>query len=221
VVGTRNTINMGLAADLQALEEVIVTGYTTEKKKDIIGSVAVVNTKTAIQQPTSNVGQMLQGRAAGVTVSGTGAPGAAAKVRIRGFVSFGNNDPLWVIDGVPTDNSNALNPNDIESIQVLKDPVSASIYGSRAANGVIVVTTKTGKSGKHEITYDGYYGVQTVQDRAFPKMLNTDEYTQYVWRGFEGAGIVPQEPVVWQWDLAGNSTVPMDGHERERRQPES
>jgi len=194
-IGNRTTINVGLAADLQALEEVVVTGYTTERKKDIIGSVAVVNAKTTLQQPAANVSSMLQGRAAGVTVSGTGAPGAAAKVRIRGFVSFGNNDPLWVIDGVPTDNANALNPQDIESIQVLKDPVSASIYGSRAANGVIVVTTKTGKSGKHEITYDGYYGIQTLPNRVFPKMLNTEQYADYLWRSFEGSGTTPQSQI--------------------------
>jgi TonB-linked SusC/RagA family outer membrane protein len=202
-VGSRNTVNIALAPDVKALEEVVVTGYQTQRKKDIIGSVAVVNTATTVAQPAANVSSMLQGRAAGITVSGTGAPGAASKVRIRGFTSFGNNDPLWVIDGVPTDNANALNPQDIESIQVLKDPVSASIYGSRAANGVIVVTTKSGTNGKHEISYDGYYGVQTWQNRTFPKMLNTQQYTEYMWRAFEGAGIAPQS------QLFGNGSSPV------------
>ncbi|HEY0742432.1 MAG TPA: TonB-dependent receptor [Chryseosolibacter sp.] len=194
-VNDRTSVNVTLEADVTALQEVIVTGYTTERKKDIIGSVAVVNPKTTIAQPASNLSNMLQGRAAGVTVSGTGAPGAAAKVRIRGFVSFGNNDPLYVIDGVPTDNANSLNPQDVESIQVLKDPVSASIYGSRAANGVIVITTKSGKSGKHEITYDAYYGSQKLPERAYPKMLNTAQYAEYMWRGFEGAGIDPKSQI--------------------------
>ena len=188
-VGSQSNINVSLEDDLNSLDEIIVTGYTTEKKKDIIGSVSVVNTKTTLQQPSSNLANMLQGRAAGVTVSGTGAPGAAAKVRIRGFTSFGNNDPLYVIDGVPTDNANALNPQDIESVQVLKDPVSASIYGSRAANGVIVVTTKQGKEGKTDISYDGYYGTQNIPDRSYPKMLNTAEYYSFLQKSFEGAGI--------------------------------
>jgi TonB-linked SusC/RagA family outer membrane protein len=178
-----------LEADLSSLDEVVVTGYTSEKKRDIVGSVSVINAKNTVAQPSSNISSMLQGRAAGITVSGTGAPGAASKIRIRGFVSFGNNDPLFVIDGVPTDNANNLNPQDIESIQVLKDPVSASIYGSRAANGVIVITTKMGANGKHEITYDGYYGVQQLPDRVYPRMLNTQQYADMLWRTFDGAGI--------------------------------
>jgi TonB-linked SusC/RagA family outer membrane protein len=184
-----NESNLSFILKSSILEELVVTGYLTEKKKDIIGSVAIIDTRTTLQQPSSNVSNMLQGRAPGVTVSGTGAPGAAAKVRIRGFVSFGNNDPLYIIDGVPTDNANAINPQDVESIQVLKDPVSASIYGSRAANGVIVMTTKQGKTGKTEISYDGYYGVQNIPDRAFPKMLNTQEYYEYLQKAFAGAGV--------------------------------
>ena len=194
-VNNRSTIDISLESDVTALQEVIVTGYTTERKKDIIGSVAVVNPKTTVAQPSANLSSMLQGRAAGITVSGTGAPGAGSKVRIRGFVSFGNNDPLYVIDGVPTDNANSLNPQDIESIQVLKDPVSASIYGSRAANGVIVITTKSGAAGKHEITYDGYYGTQSLPDRAYPKLLNTEQYAEYLWRSFQGAGIAPSSQI--------------------------
>lgn len=197
VVGNQSTVNVGMALSENSLEELVVTGYTSEKKKDIIGSVSIVNTKTTLQQPSSNLGNMLQGRAAGVTVSGTGAPGAAAKVRIRGFTSFGNNDPLYVIDGVPTDNANALNPQDIESVQVLKDPVSASIYGSRAANGVIVVTTKQGKEGKTDLSYDGYYGVQNMPNRSFPKMLNTQEYNTFLQKSFEGAG-VPYRSSIFQ-----------------------
>jgi TonB-dependent starch-binding outer membrane protein SusC len=195
VVGSRSVVDLAMTPDVTSLQEVVVTGYTTERKKDIIGSVAVVNAKTTIAQPSSNISSMLQGRAPGITVSGTGAPGAASTVRIRGFVSFGNNDPLYVIDGVPTDNANALNPQDIESIQVLKDPVSASIYGSRAANGVIVITTKSGKSGKHEITYDGYYGSSSLPDRAYPKMLNTEQYADYLWRAYAGAGIAPNSSI--------------------------
>lgn len=202
-IGTRTSVDLILAPDASLLDEVIVTGYTSEKKKDIIGSVSVVNTKTMVAQPNSNLSSMLQGRAAGVVVSGTGAPGSASKVRIRGFVSFGNNDPLYVIDGVPTDNANSLNPQDVESVQVLKDPASASIYGSRAANGVIVVTTKQGTSGKTEISYDGYYGSQKIPDRAFPSMLNTQQYADMLWRGFAGAGIKPKS------DIFGSGATPV------------
>ncbi|MCU0324863.1 MAG: TonB-dependent receptor [Spirosomaceae bacterium] len=195
-IGNNSTINITLEEDLSALEEVVVTGYTSEKKKDIIGSVSVVNTKTMVAQPNANLSSMLQGRAAGITVSGTGAPGAASKVRIRGFVSFGNNDPLYVIDGVPTDNANALNPQDVESVQVLKDPVSASIYGSRAANGVIVVTTRQGgTNNKTNISYDGYYGIQQNPERSYPKMLNTQQYADFLWRSFQGAGIQPNSAI--------------------------
>ncbi|MCW5911193.1 MAG: TonB-dependent receptor [Cyclobacteriaceae bacterium] len=188
-VGSRAVVNIQLSADVQTLNELIVTGYTVQKRADIIGSVSVINSKNTVAQPAANISSMLQGRAAGITVSGTGAPGAGAKVRIRGFVSFGNNDPLYVIDGVQTDNASSLNPQDIESVQVLKDPVSASIYGSRAANGVIVITTKSGSSGKHEISYDAYYGSQAIPDRAYPKMLNTAQYADMLWRSFAGAGI--------------------------------
>jgi len=207
-VGNRSVIDIQLVEDVSALEEVVVTGYTSQRKKDIIGSVAVVNTKTTLQQPSSNLGNMLQGRAAGVTVSGTGAPGAAAKVRIRGFASFGNNDPLYVIDGVPTDNANALNPQDIESVQVLKDPVSASIYGSRAANGVIVVTTKQGGT-KTEISYDGYYGLQAIPDRAYPRLVNTAGYYEFLQRSFQGANI-PFRSQIFQNGIPRNLVTSMD-----------
>ena len=202
-IGNRSTVDLILAPDESLLDEVIVTGYTSEKKKDIIGSVSVVNTKTMVAQPSSNLSSMLQGRAAGVVVSGTGAPGSASKIRIRGFVSFGNNDPLYVIDGVPTDNANSLNPQDVESVQVLKDPASASIYGSRAANGVIVVTTKQGTAGKTEISYDGYYGSQQIPDRAFPSMLNTQQYADMLFRSFAGAGIKSNS------DIFGTGATPV------------
>ncbi len=210
-IGNQSAVNLTMVEDVSSLEEVIVTGYTAEKKKDIVGSVSVVNTKSLQNQPTANLQNALQGRAAGVTVSGTGAPGAGAKVRIRGFVSFGNNDPLYVIDGVPTYDPSNLNPQDIASIQVLKDPVSASIYGSRAANGVVVVTTRQGSNRKTEIAYDGYVGTQTIQNSKFPEMLNTQQYGEYLWRSLAGAnkdlthkiyGTGPQ-PTVPYW-LVGN-----------------
>ncbi len=182
VVGARTTIDIALTPDVTTLQELVVTGYTTEKRADIIGSVSVVNAEDLATTPAANLTAQLQGRAAGVIVSSSGEPGAAARVRIRGFASFGTNDPLYVVDGVPTEDPSKINPQDIESLQVLKDATSASIYGSRAANGVVIVTTKKGKSGTSTISYDAYYGVQQVPERAFPEMLNTQQYVEYLRR---------------------------------------
>lgn len=157
-VGSSTTIDVSLKVDVTELSEIVVTGYTTEKKADIIGSVAVINSKDLLSNPVPNLSQQLQGRASGVIASGSGAPGEGAKIRIRGFSSFGNADPLYVIDGVPTKDASRVNPNDVESVQVLKDATSASIYGARAANGVIIVTTKQGKNGSIKVDYDGFVG---------------------------------------------------------------
>ncbi|KAA5549123.1 SusC/RagA family TonB-linked outer membrane protein [Adhaeribacter rhizoryzae] len=168
-------INVNMADDAKALEEVVVTGYATQQKKDLTGSVAVVNVEEMTKQPTAQVTSMLQGRAAGVTVVGSGQPGQAPQIRIRGINTFGNNTPLYVVDGVPTTNINDLNPNDIANMQVLKDAGSASIYGSRAANGVIIISTKRGKD-KIKVNYDAYYGTQrppqgNVWDIASPQEM--------------------------------------------------
>lgn len=161
-VGNRSTIDISLATDTKALEEVVVTGYTTQQKKDITSAVAVVSPKELLSVAATSVQQQLQGRAAGVFVTSSNVPGQGANVRIRGFGTIGNNDPLYIIDGVPTkDNLANINQNDIESIQILKDATSASIYGARAGNGVIIITTKRGKSGAPKVTFDAYYGTQT------------------------------------------------------------
>lgn len=177
----KDIINVTMVARASGgLDEIVVTGYTTQKKKDIIGAVAVVSPKDLLATPSSNIAMQLQGRAPGVLVSTSGDPGAPAVVRIRGFGSAGNNDPLYIIDGVPTDDASKINPFDVESMQVLKDASSASIYGSRASNGVIIITTKQGKSGRINVNYDGYVGSQIVTDKMTPDMLNTAEYMQYL-----------------------------------------
>ena len=140
IAGASN-LNITLKERSSSLSEVVVTGYTSQAKKDITGSVAVVNTADLKSIPLANAESQLQGRAAGVNVTIDNRPGAGADVRIRGFASFGDNQPLYIIDGVPTGGLGGLNPNDIESMQVLKDAASASIYGARASNGVIIVTT--------------------------------------------------------------------------------
>ncbi|WCT11211.1 SusC/RagA family TonB-linked outer membrane protein [Mucilaginibacter jinjuensis] len=149
-----------LQVNNKSLNEVIVTGYTSQRKKDISGAVAVVNVSDAKKLPTGSSEQLLQGQASGVTVLTAGAPGAGSNVFVRGVSSFGNSAPLYVIDGVQTNSMSDLNPNDIESISVLKDAGTAAIYGVSGGNGVILITTKRGKSGKTTISYDGFYGTQ-------------------------------------------------------------
>ncbi|MGN6639107.1 MAG: SusC/RagA family TonB-linked outer membrane protein [Mucilaginibacter sp.] len=143
-----------------SLNEVVVTGYTAQRKKDITGAVATVDMTDAKKLPVTTSEQLLQGQASGVTVINQGAPGSASTVMIRGITNFGNTTPLYVIDGVQTDNMSQVNPNDIESISVLKDAGSAAIYGVAGGNGVIVITTKKGKAGKTQLSYDAYYGDQ-------------------------------------------------------------
>ncbi|MDB5022365.1 MAG: TonB-dependent Receptor Plug Domain protein [Mucilaginibacter sp.] len=142
------------------LNEVVVTGYQTQRKKDITGAVATVNITDAKKIPVTTSEQLLQGQASGVTVINQGAPGSASTVFVRGITNFGNSTPLFVIDGVQTSNMSQVNPSDIESISVLKDAGSAAIYGVSGGNGVIVVTTKKGKAGKTVLSYDMYYGDQ-------------------------------------------------------------
>jgi TonB-linked SusC/RagA family outer membrane protein len=162
-VGTRSVVNIAMQPDVASLDEVIVTGYQTLRKRDITGAVTVIETEGLKSVKGSSFTQNLAGRAPGVTISTSGAPGDATNVRIRGISSFTSNDPLYVIDGVPVKDQyqNLINPDDIESIQVLKDASTASIYGSRASNGVIVITTKQGKSGKTKVTYNGSFGLAT------------------------------------------------------------
>ncbi len=179
-VGNQSTITVTLAADSRSLDEIVVTGYGAQSKRDITGAVATVDMKAALQVPATNLAQAIQGRVAGVNVSNENAPGGGVMVRIRGFGTINDNSPLYVIDGTPTKgNLNTLNLNDIESMQVLKDASAASIYGSRAGNGVVIITTKKGKGGKPKLTYDAYYGQQ--RPIKFPDLLNTEEYADLLW----------------------------------------
>ena len=187
VVSGQSVINVTMQESTIGLEEVVATGYGTQRKKDIIGSVAIANTDDMKQTPTSNAIAQLQGRVAGVNIVTDGS-GNASKIRIRGFGSFGNNDPLYIIDGISGSMSD-LNPNDIESVQILKDAASAAIYGSQAANGVIIVTTKRGKKNSSTINFDAYVGVNNVPDSNFPDVLDSYEYGEYIWKMKEGAGL--------------------------------
>ena len=181
----RQNVSVTLAANLRGLDEIVVTGYTTQRKKDITGAVSVVNVNNLKQVPAGTGEEALQGQASGVNIITSGQPGAASDIRIRGITSFGNNQPLVLIDGI-SGSLHDLNPNDIESIQVLKD-ASASIYGVRGSNGVIIVTTRKGKSGKAVVNYDAYYGFQTA-GKGF-NLATPQEVANAVWLQQKNSGI--------------------------------
>ena len=161
---TKPTLNVALKSDVAALEEVVVIGYGTQRKKEVTGAVVKVESETLAQTATSDVNSALQGQIAGVTVvASDGAPGSEANVMIRGLTSInGANKPLYVVDGIPFEGDPRLSVNEIESIDVLKDAASAAIYGTRGAAGVILITTKKGVEGSLKINADAYYGVQSI-----------------------------------------------------------
>ncbi|MBB6270476.1 TonB-linked SusC/RagA family outer membrane protein [Pedobacter cryoconitis] len=176
-------INVSLADDTRALSEVVVVGYGVQKKSVVTGAISGVKASDLENQPVTRIEQSLQGRTSGITIaSSSGQPGAAATVRVRGISSFNrdgngdNNQPLWVVDGVVIDNGGIgfINQSDIESIEVLKDAASQAIYGARAAAGVILVTTKKGKSGAIKINYNGYYGLSGPSKKL--KLLDATQY---------------------------------------------
>lgn len=155
--------------DALALNEVVVTGYTTQRKADLTGAISTVSVDEMAKQNENNPMKALQGRVPGMNITADGNPSGAATVRIRGIGTLNDNDPLYIIDGVPTKaGMHELNGNDIESIQVLKDAASASIYGSRAANGVIIITTKKGKDGKIKVNFDGSVATSFIPTRLRP-----------------------------------------------------
>ncbi len=192
-VGARSQVDVALKSDQSALDEVVVIGYGTAKKKDLTGAVSIVKVSELVEQPNANIANQLQGRASGITVLGTGQPGTAPQIRIRGINSFGNNAPLYIIDGMPTQDVNNLNPNDIETMQVLKDAGTASIYGSRAANGVVVITTKKGK-GKVRVTYDSFLGTQTVAKGNVYNLLNSQEMADLKWLMYKNGDLPLSDP---------------------------
>ncbi len=175
-VGAHTTIDVQLAEDTQALDEVVVVGYGTQAKKDITGSVAVVSRDAIAEQPVSSFAEALQGRAAGVTITNSGGPAGESTIRIRGVGSVNGSDPLIIVDGVQGVNIASVNPNDIETMQVLKDAAATAIYGARAANGVIIVTTKQGnKEGKVRVSYNGYISLGEMANDGY-NMLGAWDY---------------------------------------------
>jgi len=183
---TASPMNIALAENVVEMGEVVVVGYGTQKKLDLTSSISTISVNDLKSVPAISTETFLQGRAAGVQVAtNTGAPGSAVSVKIRGVVTTGNSEPLYVVDGMPMasgggDNKfgiNSLNPGDIESIQILKDASSAAIYGSRGSNGVVLITTKRGKSGKPSISIESYYGMQSQANRI--DVLDKAQFKQY------------------------------------------
>lgn len=193
-VGTQTVIDVVMVEEVKALQEVVVTGYSSQRKREITGAVGVVETSKLTAIPVGNVANQLQGQTSGVTVIGNGQPGSTSKVRIRGFSSFEANEPLYIIDGVPTSDISSLNPNDIESMVVLKDAGAASVYGSRASNGVIVVTTKKGTQGV-KVTYDMFTGVQLPGGGPTKDLLSAQEYADLQWLVYKNDQTIETHPI--------------------------
>jgi len=178
-VNNQNVIDIILIFQTTELEELVVIGYGVQKKKVVTGAIASVSADEISATPILRIDQAMQGRTPGVLVTNlSGQPGEAPTVRIRGAGTTGNSDPLYIVDGMAVGGIDYLNPGDIESIDVLKDAASAAIYGARAANGVVLITTKGAKKGEMNVTYSGYHGIQNVSKTI--DMLNADQY-KMIW----------------------------------------
>ena len=178
-----------MQADDHTLEQVVVVGYGTQKKADLTGSVSIVNAEEMKKVSNSNISTMLEGKVAGVQITSDGQPGADPSVRIRGIGSFGSTAPLYVIDGVPMGTTiRDFSPNDIETIQVLKDASAGAIYGSRAANGVVIITTKNGKKDQPlKVDYKGYFGIDQIPSSTYD-LMNADQYSNYLGQACANSG---------------------------------
>ena len=202
-------MNIVMAEDDKVMEEVVVVGYSTQRKVDVTGAINSVNVDDLAKQNENNVVKAMQGRVPGMNITADGGPSGAATVRIRGVGTLNNNDPLYIIDGVPTKaGMHELNGSDIESIQVLKDAASASIYGSRAANGVIIITTKKGKDLK--ITLDASVAASFYANKI--EVLNAKEYGQCMWQAYVNSNQDPNTNGLgytydWGYDANGNPVL--------------
>lgn len=220
-VGNQSDIKVSLTPDTETLEEVVVVGYGEQKKSVVTGAISSVKASDLETLPVNNVSQTLQGRVSGVTIAtNNGQPGSASTIRVRGITTLNNNDPLWVVDGVVVDNGgiNYLNQSDIASVEVLKDAASQAIYGARAASGVILITTKSGQSGRLNINYNGYYGISETTRKL--ELLNATEYATLRNEASlaDGNGVVFPDPETygegtdWQ-DLIFNDDARRQNHE--------
>lgn len=186
----RTVIDVILVESVKNLEEIVVVGYGTQRKSDLTGAVASVKAADIEKMPAATTDQVLQGRAAGVTVtSNSGTPGAALQIRVRGVGTINNSSPLFVVDGFPVDDIGFINPTDISSMEVLKDASSTAIYGARGANGVILITTKSGKTGSPVVTFESYLGSASMWKK--PEMLNASQWGMLKNEALTNAGLDP------------------------------
>ncbi|MDE6573926.1 MAG: SusC/RagA family TonB-linked outer membrane protein, partial [Muribaculaceae bacterium] len=210
----KHHMTIALDENSELLDEVVVVGYQTVRKADLTGAVAVMNMKEPLSENSGNIMNSMAGKLPGVNVVPDAAPGGTGSIRVRGMsTANSSNDPLYIIDGVPTDNINCINPSDIETMQVLKDAASASIYGSRAANGVVVITTKQGKGDRMTINVNYAASAQTIAKRY--NMLDANQWGVAYWAASKNSNIAPSHvlygngevPVLQQY-VAGNTNYP-------------
>ncbi len=187
IVGTQSVIDVQMVWDLTRLMEIVVTGYTSQSKQTITGAVETIEAEELVKNPATSVEQQLQGKISGVNIVTSGAPGGGSQVRVRGLSNFGNREPLYIIDGSPSGSGlNEINPEDIETISVLKDASAASIYGARAANGVVLITTKRGQKGQPaKVTYTSFFALD--RDPGNIDVLNAQQWGEMEWRGQRAA----------------------------------
>ena len=192
-IGDRTAFEILLVEDIQQLDEVVVIGYGTQKKSDLTGAIATVSGAELARESVAGLDQALQGRAAGVHVTqSSGRPGAPINVKIRGVGTVNNTEPLYVVDGIPMTSNDiiSISPNDIESLAILKDASATAIYGSRAANGVVMITTNRGESGRVKVNFSAYYGISRMYK--VPEMLNTEQYVDLADSMYAAANLVPE-----------------------------
>ncbi|MCK5462905.1 MAG: carboxypeptidase-like regulatory domain-containing protein, partial [Bacteroidales bacterium] len=192
-IGDKTVFDILLTEDIQQLDEVVVIGYGTQKKSDLTGAIATVSGDELARESVAGLDQALQGRAAGVHVTqSSGRPGAPINVKIRGVGTVNNTEPLYVVDGIPMTSNDiiSISPNDIESMAILKDASATAIYGSRAANGVVMITTNRGESGRVKVNFSAYYGISRMYK--VPEMLNTEQYVDLADSMYAAANLVPE-----------------------------
>jgi TonB-linked SusC/RagA family outer membrane protein len=207
-VGGQSIINITLQPSAAALDEIVLTGYSRQSTRDITGSVSTVSSEALAATSPVSLEESLQGQASGVVVNTEGGPGGAAAIRIRGYGTINGNDPLFIIDGTPTAAGlNSINPNDIESIQILKDASSAAIYGNRAANGVVIITTKSGSRNKKAvISGNSFVGIDFIPQSSFPQMASPQQLADALWRAeINTTGNTPNHP---QFGNGPNPVIP-------------
>ncbi len=207
-VGPRSVVDVKMKPDERTLSELVVTGYTIDSRRETTGAIATVNPKDLTVIPTGNVEQALQGRVSGLTIITNGQPGTSSIVRVRGFGAFGGNEPLYIVDGVPVGSTDFLNPDDIESTTVLKDAAAASIYGARAANGVIIYTTKRGsRNKKMRVDYNGMFGLTTPGVGL--DMMNPQDFAKYTWVAEENQARVDGRAPAYSHPQFGSGATPV------------